>query len=861
MILVDFGLYPNTASAALTANVTETKTVQLNWAGTGSAPYTLLRGDTQIYTGNGTSFVDTGVNSGNHNYLLYYQNYELLVPGHTESGSYWGTIEPERVEEYWEEGVIEEGHYEWQDVDIKWCSSATGSHAPPCQFSAHETTITVRQRVWVPDVKGMIKKTRIIPAVEGWIPYSYWVDDQYGYVTRSTTVTAVIPTAPDTPEIVTPAVNDSYGGAVPSFVPIVKARDANGDVLTVAYYVDGETTPRQTRTISNTATAQSVSFDTLNISNLSAGKHTFRVTVRDQLHLAERTVDFYIDQSPPTLGTVAATSTASSVTLNGSATDTPAGLASMPYRYTIGGVASAWTTQTSSTRTSLAANTLYSVLFEARDKLEHTSSKSLTLYTRAETPTVSVAATAETTATIKLNDGNPAVTQYQLKAGAKYVDASGQLVNAPTWIKPTNKQVTLNGLSPNAGYSIQAMAKNEEGHATAWSGAVTATTKATPPSSITSTMNQSSIQVSWAPTSGATGYDIEVDGTVVNNGVATSYSHTGLQPDTRHTYRIRVKNAGGTGEWSQVFTVFTWPNPPTTPTNLAGSAVQTVTTLIWDAAARAESYEIEADGKIVPVGNVLTFNHTGLQPETDHTYRIRAKNRGGLSGWSQPFTIKTLPYPPETPPNLRADLSIYSVAVAWDAPERAVAYEIEVDGLILENGESTTYLHEGLEPLSGHTYRVRAKNAGGKSEWTEPLDVTTHPEKPIAPSNILTMSDASSVTLMWYNVPNADLYEIEIDGKAGGSVTEPQFVHSGLPANSKHSYRIRAKNISGYSPWSVPVTMGTLPAGEGASEALTNVVAVVTNSFISVSWDTVAPNATYEIEVDGQIHDIDSDTV
>ena len=54
-----------------------------------------------------------------------------------------------------------------------------------------------------------------------------------------------------------------------------------------------------------------------------------------------------------------------------------------------------------------------------------------------------------------------------------------------------------------------------------------------------------------------TEYDIEVDGTVIDNGTSTSYTHTGLTPDTEHTYRIRAKNAYGVSEWSEPVTVST----------------------------------------------------------------------------------------------------------------------------------------------------------------------------------------------------------------------------------------------------------------------------------------------------------------
>jgi len=43
----------------------------------------------------------------------------------------------------------------------------------------------------------------------------------------------------------------------------------------------------------------------------------------------------------------------------------------------------------------------------------------------------------------------------------------------------------------------------------------------------------------------------------------TSYLHTGLLPNTRHTYRVRVRYAGNDyGAWSEKKVVFSFPGKP-----------------------------------------------------------------------------------------------------------------------------------------------------------------------------------------------------------------------------------------------------------------------------------------------------------
>ena len=697
-----------------------------------------------------------------------------------------------------------------------------------------------------------------------------FTDINTAFSTNLTSLTNMINTnAVPSLTINAPSANQMFGQAGVNLVPRITVSDPDGDALVGKYYVDSETTARDTRTITNTTTAQQVSFNAVSLAGLSDGNHTLKVEISDQwADPVVRTVNFRVDQSAPVIGSMTPTPTVNSITVQATATDTGSGLASLPYRYSIGATSSAWTTS-AHTFQSLIPNTSYDIKVEAKDQLEHIATRMFTsVYTLAQTPAYTVSAVSDTSLRINFTDSNPSGTQYQIKVGSLYASASGALMPTATFVTPVSKQFTVTGLTANSTYSVQALAQNQANVQTSMSSAVTGTTIAAAPVGISATKTQTTVNVSWPATTGATGYDIEVDGMSVNNGTTTSYTHSGLSPETRHTYRVRVKNAGGISNWSQETVVFTWPNPPATPNNLSAISKQTEVTLSWDGVAKAESYELEADGSVITLGNQTSYKHTGLEADTKHTYRIRALNIGGTSAWSNPLIHSTLPNPPEVPTRLIADLSIHSVNVSWSETLRATAYEIEVDGVITDNGASTTYLHEGLDALSGHTYRVRATNIGGKSAWSEPLDVTTHPEKPLAPANIMGTSEETVVTLTWYRIPHAELYEIEADGVVIGNTPDTQFLHIGLLPDTLHNYRIRAKNISGYSAWSAPMKMMTLPlppegddGGGSSTDSLTNVTAIVTNDKIVLSWDTVAPDAKYDIEVDGVVQSNGADTI
>ena len=368
----------------------------------------------------------------------------------------------------------------------------------------------------------------------------------------------------------------------------------------------------------------------------------------------------------------------------------------------------------------------------------------------------------------------------------------------------------------------------------------------------------------WDSVSGATGYDIEADGIVSSNGAATTYTHRGLQAETSHTYRLRVINAGGTGAWGDVVQAATFPNPPETPVITETSTIQSAITINWNAVDKATGYEIEADGEITSTDMETTYTDEGLQPDTSHTYRVRAVNEGGSSEWSAYKEISTLPNPPEIPENLTGKPTMKNITLEWKAAERAEGYELEVDGRIVQV-ETNGYIHEGLSTNTSHKYRIRAYNKGGKSGWSQLVTVTTWPDIPSVPTNIIATAEQNSITLTWYSSPYAESYDIQVDGKDTVNTKETSYTNESLTAGTKHSYKLRAINISGNGEWSNPIEISTLPQEDISSTTgaaiVANVAAIVTNKTVTIAWQAVEANAQYDLEVDGVVIDNGKETI
>lgn len=70
-------------------------------------------------------------------------------------------------------------------------------------------------------------------------------------------------------------------------------------------------------------------------------------------------------------------------------------------------------------------------------------------------------------------------------------------------------------------------------------------------------------------------------------------------------------------------------------------------------------------------------------------------------------------------------LTSTSAKLNWTAVDGADTYEIQADDIINNVGNKTTFLDKNLDYNSAHTYKVRARNADGYSEWSNELHVTT----------------------------------------------------------------------------------------------------------------------------------------
>lgn len=258
---------------------------------------------------------------------------------------------------------------------------------------------------------------------------------------------------------------------------------------------------------------------------------------------------------------------------------------------------------------------------------------------------------------------------------------------------------TRSSLSPGTTYSLRIRAENpiinSTGGAGSYSSYVSMTTLPVAPNApIASSITHTAVSLSWNSVTGATSYEVQrqTNGgawSTVRTQSGTSWTSTGLSPDTSYGYRVRAISGGGAGDYSGITTISTVPLP-LTPTGLASSGVQGYqATLTWDdmSASGAVSYTLQ---RLSSTGSLqtswqtasLTITDTSILPGGGYQYRVRSESSlGGSSEYSAIVTVNATPLPQKAP-SLQEQPNYNSVE------ERTFFYTFETDNI---NDAQTAY--------------------------------------------------------------------------------------------------------------------------------------------------------------------------
>ena len=388
--------------------------------------------------------------------------------------------------------------------------------------------------------------------------------------------------------------------------------------------------------------------------------------------------------------------------------------------------------------------------------------------------------------------------------------------------------------------------------------------------------SDSRIRVSWTDNSASeTGFRIERKTTGGFSQVATvgidqtSYSDTGLSPETSYAYRVRACNTGGCSGYTAETGATTSGSPaPSAPSGVTAEyeAAGDRIALAWsDNSSDESSFRIERKvdsgsftSRATVGANVVQFPDDDIEPDHVYTYRVVAC--AGSSLCSDHSNEASATTPPISPSGLTtSSISVALVALVWvDNSRTETRFEIQrsIDGgsfadIASPSKDATAYSDAGVSAGLSYRYRIRACNGSGCSAWSSSLSVATPPATPGGLS--ATALSSTEIGLSWNDVGTETRYEVEVKG-AGSTRLDTvaadaeAHVAGGLRVATAYEFRIRACNANGCSPFSSSASATTRAIAAPSGLAATTVGA---GTAIELEWTDNADDETrYEVQRD-----------
>lgn len=272
-----------------------------------------------------------------------------------------------------------------------------------------------------------------------------------------------------------------------------------------------------------------------------------------------------------------------------------------------------------------------------------------------------------------------------------------------------------------------------------------------------SNIGDNSFTLSWSAVSGASSYDVSVDGAVTNT-TSTSITISGLASGTTYTAKVRsVCSDATTGSYSSDLSVTTTGSnckvaPVTLSLTLDNYPEETSWTLVKDGSTVASGSGYSTDGQTISeVFNYgdgsysFTINDSygdgiccsygnGSYSLTDDNGSVIVSGGSFSSSESTSFCIEggssSDTQAPTTPTGLSAsNVSTTSADLSWSASTDNVGvtgYNVYQDGALIATPTGTSTSVTGLSPETTYSFTVTAEDAAGNvSAVSSAVSVTT----------------------------------------------------------------------------------------------------------------------------------------
>jgi len=180
------------------------------------------------------------------------------------------------------------------------------------------------------------------------------------------------------------------------------------------------------------------------------------------------------------------------------------------------------------------------------------------------------------------------------------------------------------------------------------------TTPPTAPSALAATpVSSTQINLSWTAATdnvGVAGYRVFRNGAEAGTTAALAYQDSGRAPGTTYTYTVTAFDSAGNESSASAPAVASTPAPDTTPPTVPGSVTATALSagsvrVAWAASSdnvAVAGYRVYRGGTLAGTVSTLTFDDTGLSPDTPYAYQVAAfDGEGNASASSAPVNVRT----------------------------------------------------------------------------------------------------------------------------------------------------------------------------------------------------------------------------
>ncbi|NNE70640.1 MAG: T9SS type A sorting domain-containing protein [Rhodothermales bacterium] len=253
----------------------------------------------------------------------------------------------------------------------------------------------------------------------------------------------------------------------------------------------------------------------------------------------------------------------------------------------------------------------------------------------------------------------------------------------------------------------------------------------------------------WSSVAGAISYrfqlaaDTQFDNVIADEAGIPEAALDGiqLQAGTTYVWRVRAESVQGAGDWSAPGTFTTVEIAPGVPVPLRpapGSLDEPTSTLLeWSAGDRAATYQLQVSATgdySAPQTDVeiaaTEYQVSGLVRGSTYSWRVRARNTGGVSDWATSWFETEMDPPAATRPNRPQDGAVempLTLMLGWNVVDGASRYRVQIahsvsfDNPVVDTVQVGADSVEvaGLRPFRVHFWRVQAANRGGESAWSD----------------------------------------------------------------------------------------------------------------------------------------------